>query len=293
MEAINETNMEAIKETRMEAMEETEMEVSYQNNDKENDGLIFFSKKDGVFGLEELLGSQAEFLGRGNFGSSYKAILEERQAVLVKRLKNPHAYEPEKIHTLGEIVHENLLPLRAYYYGKEEALLVYNYMPRGSLLDFLQGKSRDQLSWQARGRIAYGVARGIECLHSRGSNVCHGNIRSSNILLTQSLDARLSEFGIAQIPSFDSKTRSFSCYQAPEVTNANEVSQKSDVYSFGVLLLELLTGRTPRDALIEGKGEDLPNWVRLVTREKPIIQYPKNRPTMAVVAKRIKDILLF
>ncbi|MCE0480520.1 hypothetical protein HAX54_037449 [Datura stramonium] len=291
--------------------------------------LVFFGD-DGGYGLDDLLRSTAGVLGKGGFGTSYKSELQWRNAVAVKRLKVgclPEEEFREKVGELGKTVHENLLPLRGYCWHQEEILLLYDYVRTGSLAFRLhgnEGMSKALLTWEVRSGIAYGVARGIEFLHSRGSNFCHGNIRSSNVFLTDSLSGvRLSEFSIARILSPDIKLELTAGYRAPEVTNAYEVSQKSDVYSFGVLLLELLTGKAPLDAFTKNKGVDLPKWIRSMFQEKPIIdvfdtmlpkhdqnnaeqmvqllqlavcctfQYPNRRPSMAAVTNQIRDTCRF
>lgn len=299
----------------------TGMEVNRITHRKSNDGigLVFFGKGEKEFEMDQLFASQAEVLGKGTFGCTYKANLEGKDALVIKRLKTrPRAFGKEKIDDLGGMVHENLLPLKAYYHGEDETLLISDFMPMGSLSRFLQGRTSISLNWHVRRKIAYGVARGIEYLHSQGPNVCHGNLRSSNIFLTNSFDARVSEFGIAQLLPAESKLNCIAVYRAPELANANNtVSQKADVYSFGVVLLELLTGKPPK----HGVSEDLPKWVISMFQEKPIIdvfdqklltnqdmeieeqmflilqlaicctfQYPKNRPSIAVVANRIRDI---
>ncbi|KAA8529019.1 hypothetical protein F0562_033493 [Nyssa sinensis] len=226
------------------------MEVKTVTDSSKNDGPVFFGNGVRVYGLNVLLGSEAEVLGNGTFGITYKILLEDGDLV-VKRLKGSFAFGRDKVEGLGQLVHENLLPLRAYC-CRDEALLIFDFMPMGSLSALLHGsKSAKEtpLNWDIRSRIAYGVARGVEYLHSQGLNSCHGNIRSSNILLTNSYDARVSEFGIAQLVSPESKPKLIAGYHAPEVTNAHDVSQKTDVYSFGVLLLELLSGPTTNPIL--------------------------------------------
>ncbi|XP_057459386.1 probable inactive receptor kinase RLK902 isoform X3 [Actinidia eriantha] len=234
----------------------------------------------------------------------------------MKRFKILGGYGREKVEKLVKMVHENLLPIRAYGCGEFGKLLVYDYMAMGSLSDHLHGREetkRTNLSWQVRHIMAYGVARGIEYLHSQGPESFHGNIRSSNVLLTHSFDAPVSDYGIAQLLSPDPKLNYFVGDRAPEVSNVHKVSQKADVYSFGVLLLELLTGKAPNQTL------DLPKWVRLMVQEKPLFvmfdqkllefhdieeemfqmlqlaicctfQYPNNRPSIAVVVNRIREI---
>ncbi|XP_027358537.1 probable inactive receptor kinase At1g48480 isoform X2 [Abrus precatorius] len=288
--------------------------------------LVFFGNSVKVFDLEDLLRASAEVLGKGTYGTAYKAVLEDGPVVAVKRLKDVTISEKEfkeKIEGVGAMDHENLVPLRAYYYSRDEKLLVHDYMPMGSLSALLHGNKgagRTPLNWEMRSSIALGAARGIEYLHSQGPNVSHGNIKSSNILLTKSYDPKVSDFGLAQLvgPSSSTPNR-VAGYRAPEVTDPRKVSQKADVYSFGVLLLELLTGKAPTHALLNEEGVDLPRWVQSVVREEwtsevfdiellryhnveeemvQLLQlavdcaatYPDNRPSMSQVRQRIEEL---
>ncbi|KAF7131634.1 hypothetical protein RHSIM_Rhsim09G0091700 [Rhododendron simsii] len=237
------------------------------------DGLVFFGEGRAAFALEELLRAPAEVLGKGTSGSTYKAYLEgETQVevvVVVKRLRDVCVSEREfreKVEDLGMLAHENLVPFRAYYCGREEKLIVFDCMPMGSLSALLHEEYRAALTWEIRTKIALGAAHGIEYLHSLGSNVSHGNIKSSNILLTDFYTASVSEYGICQLVS-PSYTLNQSGYRAPEVTDCLKISQKADVYSFGVLLLELLTGKAPNHGFLNEKGIDLPRWVRSMSKE--------------------------
>lgn len=133
-----------------------------------------------------------------------------------------------------------------------------------------RGTDRAALTWVIRSRIALGTASGIEYLHSLGSNISHGNIKSSNIFLKQYYDACISEYCITKFVSPMSPSNLVG-YKAPEVVDSRKVSQKADVYSFGVLLLELLTGKEPRKALDE-EGIDLPSWVKSVVKERWAIE---------------------
>ncbi|XP_058184304.1 probable inactive receptor kinase At1g48480 isoform X2 [Rhododendron vialii] len=239
------------------------------------DGLVFFGEGSVAFALEDLLRAPAEVLGKGTFGSTYKAYLEgETQvAVVVKRLRDVCVNEREfreKVEDLGMLAHENLLPFRAYYCGREEKLIVFDCMPMGSLSALLHEEYRAALTWEIRTKLALGAAHGIEYLHSLGSNVSHGNIKSSNILLTDFYAASVSEYGICQLVS-PSYTLDQNGYRAPEVTDYRKISQKADVYSFGVLLLELLTGKAPNHGFLNEKGVDLPRWVRSMNKENQTI----------------------
>ncbi|XP_027341876.1 probable inactive receptor kinase RLK902 isoform X2 [Abrus precatorius] len=287
--------------------------------------LVFFGNSARAFDLEDLLRASAEVLGKGTFGTAYKAVLEAGPVVAVKRLKDVTISEKEfkeKIETVGAMDHENLVPLRAYYFSRDEKLLVYDYMPVGSLSALLHGNKgagRTPLNWEVRSGIALGAARGIEYLHLQGPNVSHGNIKSSNILLTKSYDARVSDFGLAHLVGPSSTPNRVAGYRAPEVTDPRKVSQKADVYSFGVLLLELLTGKAPTHALLNEEGVDLPRWVQSVVREEwtsevfdlellryqnveeemvqllqlavdCAAQYPDKRPSMSEVARTIEEL---
>ncbi|XP_010916205.1 probable inactive receptor kinase At1g48480 [Elaeis guineensis] len=287
--------------------------------------LVFFGSGGGPFDLEDLLRASAEVLGKGTFGTAYKAVLEMGTTVAVKRLKDvniPDKEFREKIEAVGAMDHPNLVPLRAYYYSKDEKLLVYDYMPMGSLSALLhgnRGSGRTPLNWETRSGIALAAAHGIEYIHSTGPSASHGNIKSSNILLTKTYEARVSDHGLAHLVGQTSTPTRVAGYRAPEVTDARKVSQKADVYSFGVLLLELLTGKAPAQALLNDEGVDLPRWVQSVVREEwtaevfdlellryqnveeemvqllqlaidCAAQYPDKRPTISEVVVRIEEI---
>ncbi|KAJ8560015.1 hypothetical protein K7X08_004073 [Anisodus acutangulus] len=287
--------------------------------------LVFFGDCNKTFDLEDLLRASAEVLGKGTFGTAYKAVLEIGTIVAVKRLRDVAISErecKEKIETVGAMNHENLVPLRAYYFSKEEKLLVFDYMPMGSLSALLHGSKgagRTPLNWEIRSSIALGIAHGMEYLHSQGPNISHGNIKSSNVLLTKSYEARVSDFGLANLVGPPSSPTRVAGYRAPEVTDPRNVSQKADVYSFGVLLLELLTGKAPTHALLNDEGVDLPRWVQSVVRqewpsevfdiellryqtaEEEMVQllqlaidctaqYPDNRPSIPEISKQIEEL---
>lgn len=114
------------------------------------------------------------------------------------------------------------------------------------------------MSWGTRARIATGIASGIDYLHSVSPKLTHGNIKSSNIFITDDYNALVSEFGLTELVS---PVFNLNGYRAPDA------SQKADVYSFGVLLLELMTGKEP-DNVLAVEGTELPNWVRSVDQEK-------------------------
>ncbi|XP_022144933.1 probable inactive receptor kinase At2g26730, partial [Momordica charantia] len=167
----------------------------------EKNRLVFFDGGVYSFDLEDLLRASAEVLGKGSVGTSYKAVLEEGTTVVVKRLKDVVLAKKEfetQMEALGIVKHENVVPLRAFYYSRDEKLLVSDYMSAGSLSASLhgsRGSGRTPLDWDNRMKIALSAARGLAHLHVSGKLV-HGNIKSSNVLLRPNNDAAVSDFGL-------------------------------------------------------------------------------------------------
>ncbi|KAH9303169.1 hypothetical protein KI387_014752, partial [Taxus chinensis] len=146
--------------------------------------LVFFEDRR-PFELEHLLRASAEMLGKGNFGSAYKAVIEDGSVVAVKRLKDVHGVGrkefEQQMEVMGKLRHQNVVNLRAYYYAKEEKLLVYDYMPNGSLYALLHGSrgpGRTALDWITRMKISLGAARGLAFIHDycKSPKIGHGNI---------------------------------------------------------------------------------------------------------------------
>ncbi|KAH6822487.1 leucine-rich repeat transmembrane protein kinase family protein [Perilla frutescens var. hirtella] len=255
----------------------------YPNPTQERGKIVFF---EGVrrFELEDLLRASAEMLGKGGFGTAYKAILDDGNVVAVKRLKdlgvNGKKEFEQQMEVLGRLKHPNLVELKAYYFAKDEKLLVYDYMPNANLFWLLHGNrgpGRTPLDWTRRLKIAAGAARGLAFIHSscKSLRLVHGNIKSTNILIDRDGNARVSDFGLSVLASPSSIPKS-NGYRAPEASlDGRKLTQKSDVYSFGVLLLELLTGKCP--SIIDSSSSpgsgcsgivDLPRWVQSVVREE-------------------------
>ncbi|CAN6565245.1 unnamed protein product [Malus baccata var. baccata] len=241
----------------------------------EKNKLFFFEGCHYNFDLEDLLRASAEVLGKGSFGTTYKAVLDEETTVVVKRLrevvvgKREFEQHMEVVERVGK--HPNVLPPRAYYFSTEEKLLVYNYMPAGSLFAHLHGNSdigRSPLDWDSRVKISLGIAKGLAHIHSVGAKCSHGNIKSTNILLTQELEACISDVGLSPLMSFPPAMSRAIGYRAPEAIDMRKTTHKSDVYSFGVLLLEMLTGKATLEYLGHDCVVDLPRWVKSVVREE-------------------------
>ncbi|KAJ9129370.1 hypothetical protein P3X46_033852 [Hevea brasiliensis] len=242
----------------------------------EKNKLVFFEGCSYNFDLEDLLRASAEVLGKGSYGTAYKAVLEESTTVVVKRLKEvvvgKRDFE-QQMETVGRVgQHPNVMPLRAYYYSKDEKLLVYDYISSGSLSTLLHGNrqaGRTPLGWDSRVKILLGTARGIAHLHSVGGpKFPHGNIKSSNVLLNQNQDGCISDFGLTPLMNIPATPSRSAGYRAPEVIETRKYTHKSDVYSFGVILLEMLTGKAPLQSPGRDDMVDLPRWVQSVIREE-------------------------
>ncbi|KAM0034358.1 putative protein kinase RLK-Pelle-LRR-III family [Helianthus debilis subsp. tardiflorus] len=242
----------------------------------EKNKLVFFEGSVYNFDLEDLLRASAEVLGKGSYGTAYKAILDEETTVVVKRIREvgvPKKDFEQHMEFVGQLGrHPNIVPLCAYYYSKDEKLLVYEYMHTGSLSSLLHGNrgiGRTPLDWDSRVKITLEAAKGIAHIHSEGgAKFSHGNIKSSNILLTRDLDSCISDLGLAPLMTvLPTKSRCIG-YFAPEVLESRKFTHKSDVYSFGVLILEILTGKAPTPSSGQEEVVDLPRWVRSVVREE-------------------------
>ncbi|CAA7394919.1 unnamed protein product [Spirodela intermedia] len=236
------------------------------SNSGESKNLVFFGSDARVFDLEQLLRASAEVLGKGTIGTAYKVVLVSERVLAVKRLRDVELSEQEfreKIEPVGAMVHRNLVPLRAYYYSKDEKLLVYDFISEGSVSALLHGTGKPQLHWRARLEIALDATRGIAYIHSTSPSASHGNLKSSNVLLLSGT-ALVSDHGLAPLR----RPASFPGHPAPEVTDPRRISQNADVYSFGVLLLELLTGKAPAHPLLYEEAFDLPRWVQSVVKEE-------------------------
>ncbi|XP_061355187.1 probable inactive receptor kinase At4g23740 [Gastrolobium bilobum] len=243
---------------------------------REKNKIVFFEGCNLAFDLEDLLRASAEVLGKGTFGTVYKAALEEATTVAVKRLKEVTVGKREfeqQMEVVGRIRHDNVAALRAYYYSKDEKLMVYDYYEQGSVSAMLHGKrgeGRISLDWDSRLRIAIGAARGIAYIHAQhGGKLIHGNIKSSNIFLNSQGYGCLSDIGLATLMSpIPPPALRATGYRAFEVTDTRKATPASDVFSFGVLLLELLTGKSPMHATGGEEVVHLVRWVNSVVREE-------------------------
>ncbi|KAF8404560.1 hypothetical protein HHK36_009447 [Tetracentron sinense] len=231
------------------------------------------------FELRDLLKSSAEGLGKGNFGNSYKAILDNGPAVVVKRLRDLRLLSREEfakqMRVLADQKHPNLMPLLAYYYSKDEKLLVYKFAQNGNLFNRIhggRGRNRIPFKWNSRLSVARGVARAMEFLHLNTDSQTinpHGNLKSSNVLLDENQVALVSDYGLDSLITHHFASQRMISYKSPEYQQRKKLSRKSDVWSYGNLLLELLSGKISIHSAPQGvNGVDLCSWIHRAVREE-------------------------
>ncbi|XP_068639247.1 cysteine-rich receptor-like protein kinase 25 [Aristolochia californica] len=194
-------------------------------------------------------------LGQGGFGPVYKGKLPNGQEIAVKRLLTSSSQGIKELRNevvlLAKLQHRNLVRLLGCCTEEHEKLLVYEYVLNASLDKFLfDPKSRAQLNWETRYKIIVGIARGLLYLHEDSRlRIIHRDLKAGNILLDQSKNPKISDFGLAKLFGGDQTQADASQiagtygYMAPEYAIQGHYSTKSDVYSFGVLVLEIVTGR--------------------------------------------------
>ncbi|KAL0317647.1 UNVERIFIED_CONTAM: putative inactive receptor kinase [Sesamum angustifolium] len=234
--------------------------------------LLFFEDSNATFDLEDMLRASAEFLGKGTFGTSYKALFEYGNAIVVKRSKDVDVtfmVFQQHIEVIGRMRHDNVAELKAYFFSRDEVLLVYDYYRQGSLSAMLHGTGNTPLDWTTRLRIAVGAARGIAHIHQQdGGKLVHGNINSSNIFLNEQEYGLVSDVGLAKVMNLVGRSAlRTQGYCAPEVRDTTEVSQASDVYSFGVVLLELVS-RKPSQWTKNGRIGSLVDSIQYVSHRE-------------------------
>ncbi|XP_039001835.1 probable LRR receptor-like serine/threonine-protein kinase At1g06840 isoform X3 [Hibiscus syriacus] len=200
-------------------------------------------------------------VGQGGYGKVYKGSFFDKTVVAIKRAEEGSLQGQKEFLTeiklLSRLHHRNLVSLVGYCDEEGEQMLVYEFMPNGTLRDWLSAKAKRNLNFGMRLQIALGSAKGILYLHTEANPpVFHRDIKASNILLDSNLNAKISDFGISRLaPVLDEEgavpnhvstiVKGTPGYLDPEYFLTHKLTDKSDVYSLGVVFLELLTGRQP------------------------------------------------
>ncbi|XP_058082724.1 calmodulin-binding receptor-like cytoplasmic kinase 2 [Magnolia sinica] len=231
------------------------------------------------FTLEEIYKATRNFspsfkLGQGGFGTVYKGRLEDGTYVAVKRAKKS-VYDKHlsvefqsEIQTLARVEHLNLVRFFGYLEHEDERIVVVEYVPNGTLREHLDCMHGSTLDLAARLDIAIDVAHAVTYLHMYTDRpIIHRDVKSSNILLTENLRAKVADFGFARLGATDegvthvsTQVKGTAGYLDPEYLRTYQLTEKSDVYSFGVLLVELMTGRRPIEPKKELKERVTARW---------------------------------
>ncbi|XP_068649180.1 PTI1-like tyrosine-protein kinase At3g15890 [Aristolochia californica] len=216
--------------------------------------------------------SEDNKLGEGGFGSVYCGKTSDGLQIAVKKLKamslKAEMEFAVEVEVLGRVRHKNLLGLRGYCAGADQRLIVYDYMPKLSLLSHLHGQfaGEKQLDWKTRMRIALGSAQGLMYLHHEVTpHIIHRDVKASNVLLDSDFEPLVADFGFAKlipdgVSHMTTRVKGTLGYLAPEYAMWGKVSESCDVYSFGILLLELVTGRKPIEKLPGGIKRTITEW---------------------------------
>ncbi|XP_056686850.1 cysteine-rich receptor-like protein kinase 10 isoform X2 [Spinacia oleracea] len=208
-------------------------------------------------------------LGEGGFGGVYKGTLSNGQRIAVKRLSINSSQGLQELKNevilVAKLQHRNLVRLLGFCFEGQEKLLVYEYMPNKSLDNFLYDpEGQGLLDWGTRYKIIGGIARGMLYLHHDSQlRIIHRDLKASNVLLDDDMNAKISDFGMAKIFVVDQSQGNTSRvvgtygYMAPEYAMHGNFSNKSDVYSFGVLVLKIISGKRNSAFSESGEAEDL------------------------------------
>ncbi|KAI8560292.1 hypothetical protein RHMOL_Rhmol04G0243900 [Rhododendron molle] len=304
-----------------------------------------------LFSLSELKTATKDFnraakIGEGGFGCVYKCVVKSSEDpqrkldVAVKqlgkrglqaRLFMGHKEWVTEVNVLGVVEHPNLVKLVGYCAEDDERgiqrLLVYEYLPNGSVEDHLSSRSESPLPWAMRLKIAQDAARGLTYLHEgMDFQIIFRDFKSSNILLDGQWNAKLSDFGLARLGPSEGLTHVSTAvvgtmgYAAPEYIRTGHLTSKSDVWGYGVFIYELITGRRPLDKNRPKNEQKLLDWLKpyisdtkkfhqildpriewngshksaqklAAVADRCLIRHPKQRPKMSEVLEMVNRIV--
>ncbi|KAI9177116.1 hypothetical protein LWI28_011266 [Acer negundo] len=220
--------------------------------------------------------SAENVLGEGGYGIVYKGRLINGTEVAVKKILN-NVGQAEKefrveVEAIGHVRHKNLVRLLGYCMEGVHRMLVYEYVNNGNLEQWLHGAMRQHgtLTWEARMKVILGTAKALAYLHEAiEPKIVHRDIKSSNILIDDEFNSKVSDFGLAKLldsgeSHITTRVMGTFGYVAPEYANTGLLNEKSDIYSFGVLLLEAVTGRDPVDYGRPANEVNLVEWLKMM-----------------------------
>lgn len=239
------------------------------------------------FSLDEVKAATKNFstdniIGTGGYGNVYRGVLKDGTEVALKRFKNLSAAGSEtfkhELEIIASVRHVNLVGLLGYCTWTNELeghqrIIVCELMKNGSVYDYLFGSKAEKLSWPLRHKIALGTAQGLAYLHNGAQPaIIHRDVKSSNILLDETFEPKVADFGLAKftpdgMTHLSTRVSGTMGYVAPEYALYGRLTERSDVYSFGVVLLELLSGKKALMVSNDGQVVMLADWVWSLVKE--------------------------
>ncbi|KQK23896.1 probable serine/threonine-protein kinase At1g01540 [Brachypodium distachyon] len=248
--------------------------------------------------------TEENVIGEGGYGIVYKGTLQDSTIIAVKNLLNNRGQAEKEfkveVEAIGRVRHKNLVRLLGYCVEGAYRMLVYEYVDNGNLDQWLHGDIGEvsPLTWDMRLNIIIGTAKGLAYLHEGlEPKVVHRDIKSSNILLDQQWNAKVSDFGLAKLLCSEASyvtTRVMGTfgYVAPEYASTGMLTERSDVYSFGVLLMEIITGRSPVDYTRAPGEVNLVEWLKNMVAERKAEQVVDPKMPEKPSPKALKRALL-
>ncbi|XP_031479801.1 L-type lectin-domain containing receptor kinase S.4-like [Nymphaea colorata] len=226
--------------------------------------------------------NEKEILGRGGFGSVYKGVLPSNGTeVAVKKVSHDRGQGlrefVSEVSSLGRLRHRNLVQLQGWCRRKGDLLLVYDFMPNGSLDTFLFGTKKRNLNWEERFRIIKGIASGLLYLHEGWEEVVvYRDVKASNVLLDAQLNGKLGDFGLARLYDHGTNPQTTNVvgtlgYMAPELPITGRATTSSDVFSFEVFLLEMAYGRRPVEPTRPSDEAVFLTWVNICRKKENLL----------------------
>ncbi|KAJ4715204.1 Lectin-receptor kinase [Melia azedarach] len=228
-----------------------------------------------------------EVIGKGGFGKVYRGVLSSNEEIAVKKVSHDSQQGMKEfvaeVVSMGRLRHRNLVKLRGYCRRKGEFMLVYDYMPNGSLDKILHSNMNPNLNWFQRFRIIRGVGSGLFYLHEDWEQVVlHRDIKPANVLLDNDLNGKLGDFGLARLYDHGSTLQTTKLvgtfgYMAPELMRTGKASTSTDVYAFGVFMLEVACGRKPIEQEGLAEAVNLVAWVTDFWKRGAILESSDSR----------------
>nr|XP_009770679.1 PREDICTED: proline-rich receptor-like protein kinase PERK3 isoform X2 [Nicotiana sylvestris]XP_016464614.1 PREDICTED: proline-rich receptor-like protein kinase PERK3 isoform X2 [Nicotiana tabacum] len=252
------------------------------------------------FRMEELEKATRNFdesnlIGCGSFGLVFKGLLCDGTVVAIKRRSGTPKQEfNEEVAHLSRIQHRNLVNLLGYCLDSGYSMLVFEYLPNGSMCNHLYGKdSATKLEFKQRLSIAIGTAKGLSHLHGQRPSIIHGNFKTANVLVDEDFIAKVADAGILKLlekidDAGPSGLSSVNAFRDPEINQIGILCETSDVYSFGVFLLELITGKEASDIDEFGSNQSILEWVEKQLSSDQLVD---NRLLGSFTAEVMRDLI--